>query len=105
MTNDEAIELLKVCKTLAERASGDFPSGLPPNFLLTAQDLKLLEDFVRLQNNPVVAGPGLLKRLFNSAGLTQVDTYKLEQLRRLVFKRQSLGRDTSNGYKRENQYL
>ncbi len=105
MTTEEATKLLKACKILAERASGDFPSGLPPNYPLTPQDLELLENFVKIQNDPIVAGPNLLKNLFDSAGLTQVDVYKLEQLRRIVFKRHYLKRNTSNGYKQDKQYI
>ncbi|MEI6046734.1 MAG: hypothetical protein WCS37_20480 [Chloroflexota bacterium] len=102
MTNDEAIEILVACKTLAERASTAFPSGLPGNYTLTPEDLRVLQDFTRVQGDPVVAGPGLLNRLFNHAKLTSVEIYKLEQLRRLVFKRRYLGRNASNGYKSSN---
>jgi hypothetical protein len=102
MTNDEAIEILVVCKTLADRVSTDFPSGLPLNYTLTAEDLKILQNFARIRSDPVVAGPGLLNRLFNQAKLTSVEIYKLEQLGRLVFKRRYLGRNASNGYKSTN---
>lgn len=103
MTNEDAIKILTACKSLAERASAEFPAGLPLNFKLTSEDLVVLEDFEKVQSDPVAAGPGLLKRLFAEAKLTPVEVYKLEQLRRLVFKRRYLGRDAANGYKVTHQ--
>jgi hypothetical protein len=99
MTNEEAIKILGACKPVAERASGAFPSGLPLNYTLTLQDLTLLQDFARVQSDQVAAGPGLLKRLFTQAELTPVEIYKLEQLKRLVFKRRYLGQNVVNGSK------
>ena len=97
MTNDEAIGLLTVCKPLAERASTDFPAGLPLNFKFTQQELAVLLGLASVENDPISAGPGLLNRLFKSAGLTQVDVYKLDQLSRLVFKRRRLGQNAADG--------
>lgn len=99
MTNDEAIKILVACKPLAERAVTGFPSGLPLNYPLTPEDIKVLQDFSTVQSDTLTAGPGLLSRLFNQAKLSPVDVYKLEQLRRLVFKRRYLGRNVINGYK------
>src|SRR5689334_3211796 len=103
MTNEEAIKILALCQPLAQRASGAFPSGLPLNYTLTPQDLTLLQDFATVQSDPVAAGPGLLNRLFKQANLTPVEVYKLEQLRRLVFKRHYLGQNVVNGYKLGDQ--
>ena len=97
MTNDEAIKILAACKLLAERANGAFPSGLPSNYPLTQQDLSTLQDFGRVESDPLTAGPGLLKRLFAQADLSLVDVYKLDQLRRMVSKRRYQGRDIANG--------
>lgn len=99
MTNNGAILLLAACKPLVERTSGAFPSGLPLNYSLNPQDLALLQDFARVQNDQVSAGPGLLKRLFTQAELTPVEVYKLEQLKRLIFKRRYLGQNVVNGSK------
>jgi len=103
MTKDEAVALLNACKPLAERVMTTFPAGMPPNYNLTSEDLGLLAGFDRVQNDPVVAGPGLLNRLFNSAGLTQTEVYKLAQLKRLVFKRRYEGRNAANGFKANGQ--
>jgi len=99
MTNDEAVQILAACKPLAERATAAFANGLPLNYPLTQKDLEVLQGFARVQNDPVVAGPGLLSRLFVQARLTTVEIYRLEQLRRLVFKRGYLGQNMVNGHK------
>lgn len=101
MTEDEAIKMLAACQPLAQRASGAFPSGLPLNYILTPEDLTMLQGFARVQSDLVAAGPGLLNRLFKQANLTPVEVYKLEQLRRLVFNRRYLGRNVVDGYKLE----
>ncbi len=103
MTENEAIKILASCKALAERVTGAFPSGLPPNYILSSQDLTMLQDFVRVQSDTIAAGPGLLNRLFKQAQLTLVDVYKLEQLRRLVFNRRYQGRNVDNGFKATNR--
>lgn len=99
MTKDEAIQILAACKPLAERATTAFSNGIPLNYPLSQKDLEVLQGFARVQNDPIVAGPGLLNRLFAQAKLTTVEIYRLEQLRRLVFKRGYLGQDVVNGHK------
>ncbi len=99
MTNEEAVKMLTACKELAERVTAAFPGGIPLNYPLNEQDLQVLRGFDMVQADPVVAGPGLLNRMFNQIGLTQVEVYKLGQLRRLVIKRRYAGRSVSDRYK------
>jgi hypothetical protein len=99
MTNAEAIELLAACKPLAERVTAAHPGGVPLNFGMTEAEVIALQGFDRVHSDPISAGPGLLGKLEKAAGLTQVEVYKLEQLRRMVFKRRSLGRSAATGQK------
>lgn len=100
MTKDEAILFLIACKPLAERAIKAFPQGLPINFNFTTEDLGILQNFDMVRNDPITAGPRLFDHLLKATELSQVEVYKLDQLRRLVFKRRYLGRDVINGRKR-----
>jgi hypothetical protein len=99
MTSEEAISLLAACKPLAERVSTTSSTGAPINYTITQEDLEVLQGFDMVQNDPLVAGPGLLNRLLKSAGLTQVEVYKLDQLRRLLSRRRYQGRIVSSRYK------
>lgn len=89
ITKAEAIKLLTACKDLVVRVSATFPGAVPPNgrLKLTEEDLKILQGFDRVQGDPIVAGPGLLGKLEQEAGLTNADVIKLEQLRRLMYNR------------------
>lgn len=99
MTTDEAIELLIACKPLAERVTTVSPTGVPINYNLTEEEIAILNGFNRVQSDPIAAGPGLLGKLLKTAGLTQVEVYKLEQLRRLVSRRRYVGRSAATGRK------
>jgi hypothetical protein len=103
MKDSEAIELLSACKPLAVRISAIAPSTTPVNFALSQEDLKALEGFARVQNDPLVAGPGLLGRLLKAADLNQVEIYKLEQLQRLIARQRYGGRKATTRYKLESQ--
>jgi hypothetical protein len=87
MTEAEAISLLVACKALVERMTTLVPTKTPANSTLTEADLQIIQDFDRLQGAPIVAGPGLLGKLEQEAGLTKSDIIKLEQIRRLLYKR------------------
>ncbi|HEX2910552.1 MAG TPA: hypothetical protein VH186_07055 [Chloroflexia bacterium] len=84
LTDTEAINLLSACKPLAERLTALPPSITPTKLELSRQDLKVLEGFVKVQSDPIVAGPGLLGKLFKAAELSQVEVSRLEQTVRLV---------------------
>jgi|SRR4051794_13959466 len=103
MKDTEAIELLSACKPLAVRVSAITPSTTPVNLTLSQEDLKALEGFASVQNDPLVAGPGLLGRLLKAADLNQVEVYKLEQLQRLVARQRYGGRRATTRYKLEGQ--
>jgi len=98
MTETEAISLLVACKALVERMATLVPTKTPPNAngTLTEADLQIIQDFDRLQGAPIVAGPGLLGKLEQEAGLTKSDIIKLEQIRRLLYKRRHFA-TTSKG--------
>ena len=103
MKDTEAIELLSACKPLAVRISAIAPSATPVNLTLSKEDLKALEGFARVQNDPLVAGPGLLGRLLKAADLNQVEIYKLEQLQRLLAKQRYGGKKATNRYSLEGK--
>lgn len=87
LTEVEAIELLNACKPLADRLNALPHSTTPNKIVLAEEDLKLLEGFVRVRNDTLVAGPGLLGKLYKAADLTQPEIYKLESVIKLLAKR------------------
>jgi len=95
MTETEALALLTACKPLAERICATTPGGVALNYTLTKSDMEALQGFDQVQKDPLAAGPGLLGKLVKTAGLTQVEIYKLDQLRRLVFNRRYTGKFTN----------
>lgn len=103
MKDTEAIELLSACKPLAERITAIAPSTTPVNLTLSPDDLRVMEGFARVKNDPIVAGPGLLGRLLKSAGLNQVEVYKLEQLMRSLSRRRYEGRIATTRYNSESK--
>jgi hypothetical protein len=103
MKDSEAIALLSACKPLAVRVSAISPSTTPVNLTLSKEDLKALEGLARVQNDPLVAGPGLLGRLLKAADINQVEIYKLEQLQRLLARQRYGGRKANNRYRLESE--
>lgn len=101
MTEAEAVELLSACKPLAMRLT-TIPLGIAPvNLALSKEDFKAMEGFVRVQHDPIIAGPGLLNRLYKLAELNQVEVSKLDLVMRLLDKRRYAGRLTTLRF--ENQ--
>ncbi len=98
MTDSEAIELLEACKPLAERLSAIAPSVTPVNLALSKEDMVAMQGFARVQNDPIIAGPGLLGRLLKTAGLTQVEIYRLGQLMHLLNRRRFEGRKANTSF-------
>lgn len=99
MTQDEAIALLVACKPLAVKLKELSPEGAPVKYTVTQEDLLNLQGFVRVQNDPITAGPGLLGRLLKAADLNQVEVYKLDQLSRLVSSSRYKGKVADTRYK------
>ncbi len=85
MTQNEAVEHLAACKELATRLVETRRAGdAPLTYKLSKEDFRLIENFGRVQLDPVITGPGVYQKLLNSAGLTQVEISKLEQVWRMV---------------------
>ncbi len=87
METEEAIKLLKACKPLAVKLCAIPPSLTPVNIGLTQNDLSVMVGYSQVQTDPITAGPGLLNKLFKLADLNQVEVYKLDQVRQLIYNR------------------
>ena len=99
MQSEEAIELLKACKPLAVRLSAIAPSINPVNISVSAEDLSVMEGYARVQADPITAGPGLLNKLCKLAALTQVEVYKLDQVKQLIYNRRFGSRKANTRFK------
>jgi hypothetical protein len=98
MTSNEAIDLLKACKPLAERLVAIPPSITPVNIPISNEDLQVMQGYARLQLDPLVAGPGLLNKLCKLAELSQVEVYKLDQVKQLIAHRRYGGRKATTNF-------
>ncbi len=98
MTNNEAIDLLKACKPLAERLAAIPPSITSVNIPISHADLVVMQGYARLQLDPLVAGPGLLNKLYKLAELSQVEVYKLDQVNHLISHRRYGGRKATTNF-------
>lgn len=98
MTNDEAIGLLKACKPLAERLVAIPPSFTAVNIPISDKDLEVMQGYARLQLDPLVAGPGLLNKLYKLAELSQVEVYKLDQMKHMIKSRRYGGRKATTNF-------
>jgi hypothetical protein len=98
MTSNEAIDLLKACKPLAERLVAIPPSITPVNIPISNEDLLVMQGYARLQLDPLVAGPGLLNKLCKLAELSQVEVYKLDQVKQLISHRRYGGRKATTNF-------
>ena len=87
MDTEEAVNLLKACKPLAVRLCAIPPSFTSVKIGLTPNDLTVMVGYARVQADPITAGPGLLNKLFKLADLNQVEVYKLDQVRQLIYNR------------------
>lgn len=84
MTENEAVALLKACKLLAERLIS-LPTGFNSiSITLTDNDREVMQGYSKLLLDPIIAGPNLLTKLVILAGLSQVEVYKLDQLKHMI---------------------
>lgn len=99
MQTEEAINLLKACKPLAVRLCAIPRSTTPVNIGLSPDDLTVMSGFAQVQADPITAGPGLLNRLFKLADLNQVEVYKLDQVKQLIYNRRFGSRIANTRFK------
>jgi hypothetical protein len=84
VTENEAVTLLKACKLLAERLISLPTSFTSTSIILTANDRAVMQGYSKLLLDPIIAGPNLLTRLVKLAGLSQVEIYKLDQVKHMI---------------------
>ena len=84
MTENEAVILLRACKPLAERLIALPLSFNSISITLTAYDRAVMQGYSMLLLDPVIAGPNLLNKLVKMADLTQVEIYKLDQVKHMI---------------------
>ncbi|MDB5080989.1 MAG: hypothetical protein JWP00_2913 [Chloroflexi bacterium] len=98
MTENEAIVLLRACKPLADRLVAIPPSITPVNIPISNEDLVVMQGYARIQLDPLVAGPGLLNKLYKLAELSQVEVSKLDQMKHLIVSRRYGGRKATTSF-------
>src|SRR3978361_1521877 len=98
MTETEAVAILKACKPLAERLISLATSITPTSITLSDSDTRVMENYSKLLLDPIVAGPNLLNKLVKLAGLSQVEIYKLDQVKQMIKSRRYGGGKASTPF-------